>query len=250
MPWSDEPPLLEVHDLYVARDAGHADVLRGVSLHVRTGEIVCVIGPNGAGKSTLLRAACGLAPVRRGRVLFDDRDITNIRPHDGLLSAGLAFVPQRPSIFPEMTVRENLLLGMYAQRDRGQTRVGLEYAYSLFPQLAGHARRAARDVAAAERRMLELARALMWRPRLVLIDELSAGLTPSIAASMFGELRRLSGEAQLTILLAEQNARQALAISDRGYVLDLGRLIFDGTGAEVLSNVGVRRSMLGTEPVD
>jgi ABC-type branched-subunit amino acid transport system ATPase component len=248
MVWSEDRPLLEVHDLYATADGGDVDVLHGVSLHARAGEIVSIIGPNGAGKSTLLRAVFGLVPVARGRVLFDDRDVTNIRPHDGLLAAGIAFVPQRRSIFPEMTVRENLVLGMDARRDRGLARSGLSYAYALFPQLARYARQVAKEIGVAERRMLELARALMWRPRLVLIDELSAGLAPPEAASMFSELQRLSVEAQLTIVLSEQNARQALGISDRGYVLDLGRQIFDGTGAEVLSNVLVRRSLLGTAP--
>lgn len=244
--WSEDRPLLEVHDLYGGSFDPGVDVLRGASLHVRGGEMVCVIGPNGAGKSTLLRAVYGLVPVRRGRVLFDDRDVTNVRPHDGLLTAGIAFVPQQRSIFPRMTVRENLALGMYASRDRALVRTGLAYAYEVFPQLAAHTRRAAGQISVAERRMLEVARALMWKPRLVLIDELSAGLTPPVAASILQELRRLSAEAHVAILLSEQNARQALAVSDRGYVLQLGRQIFEGTGAEVLSNVVVRRSLLGT----
>jgi ABC-type branched-subunit amino acid transport system ATPase component len=244
--WNQERPLLEVHDLYAGGHEPGAGMLRGASLHVRGGEIVCVLGPNGAGKSTLLRAVYGLVPVHRGRVLFDDRDVTNIRPRDRLLSAGIAFVPQQRSVFPRMTVRENLALGMYASRDRALVRAGLEHAFRAFPQLAGHARRAAGDLGGAERRMLEVARALMWSPRLVLIDELSAGLTPAVAGSMFTVLRRLSAETGLAVLLSEQNARQALAISDRGYVLDLGRQIFEGTGAEVLSNVVVRRSLLGT----
>jgi ABC-type branched-subunit amino acid transport system ATPase component len=244
--WSGDRPLLEVHDLYGGGDDQGGDLLRGASLHVRAGEIVCVIGPNGAGKSTLLRAVFGLEPVRRGRVLFDDRDVTNVRPHDGLLTAGISFVSQQRSIFPQMTVRENLILGMYARRDRALVRAGLAYAYEVFPQLAAHARRAAGQVSVAERRLLEIARALMWKPRLVLIDELSAGLTPPVAGAILRELRRLSDETRLAILLSEQNARQALAISDRGYVLQLGRQIFEGTGAEVLSNVVVRRSLLGT----
>lgn len=243
--WSDDRPLLEVYDLYGGDDPG-SDLLRGASLHVRGGEIVCVIGPNGAGKSTLLRAVYGLVPVRRGRVLFDDRDVTNVRPHDGLLIAGIAFVPQQRSIFPQLTVRENLALGMYAARERALVRAGLAYAYEVFPQLAAHARRAAGQLGVAERRTLEVARALMWKPRLVLIDELTAGLRPPVAAAIFRQLRQLSAETKLAILLAEHNARQALAISDRGYVFQLGRQIFEGTGAEVLSSVVVRRSLLGT----
>lgn len=246
MAWSERRPLLEVHDLYGGGYDPGGDVLRGASLQVREGETVCVIGPNGAGKSTLLRAVYGLVPVRRGRVLFDDRDVTNVRPRDSLLSAGITFVPQKRSIFPQMTVRENLVLGMYVCRDRALVRAGLAHAYQVFPRLAEQARRAAGEISIAERRMLEVARALMWMPRLVLIDELSAGLAPPVAASIFTELRRLSAESQLAILLAEQNARQALAISDRGYVLELGRQIFEGTGAEALSNVVVRRSLLGT----
>jgi branched-chain amino acid transport system ATP-binding protein len=145
-----------------------------------------------------------------------------------------------------MTVQDNLALGMYLRPDRALTRARLAYAYDAFPQLAPQARRAAGHLAAIEQRMLELARALMWMPRLVLIDELAAGLTPADAASIFAELCRLSAEANLTILMADQNARQALRISDRGYVIELGRQIFEGTRAELLSSVALRRSLLGT----
>ncbi|HUH07279.1 MAG TPA: ABC transporter ATP-binding protein [Egibacteraceae bacterium] len=242
--WNDGRPLLEVHDLHAGYDAGR-DVVRGASLHVRAHEIVCVIGPNGAGKSTLLGALYGLTPKRRGRVLFDDRDIIGSRPHDGVRSAGIALVPQQRSIFPRMSVKENLVLGLHQRRDRAVTRARLADAYAMFPQLRRPARRRAGEIDVAEQRMLELARALMWRPRLVLVDELSAGLAPPAAASIFEELRRLRAEADLTILMCEQNARQALSIADRGYVLHLGRQIFEGTGAELLSNVAVRRSLLG-----
>jgi ABC-type branched-subunit amino acid transport system ATPase component len=244
--WNEDRPLLEIQDLHAAGYDPAIEVLRGASMHVREGEIVCVVGPNGAGKSTLLRALYGLVPVRRGRVLFDDRDITNIRPAEALHSAGIALVPQYRSVFPEMTVQENLTLGLYLQRDRVVARSRLAYAYDMFPQLRAKARQVAGQLAVAERRMLEVARALMWRPRLVLIDELSSGLTPTLAASIFAELRRMSTDAAVTILVAEQNARLALAISDRGYVLELGRQIFEGTKSEMLSSVAVRRSLLGT----
>ena len=244
--WIGDRPLLEIQDLRAAGYDPAIEVLRGASMHVREGEIVCVIGPNGAGKSTLLRALYGLVPVRHGRVLFDDRDITNIRPTEALRSAGIALVPQYRSVFPQMTVQENLTLGLYLQRDRASAQDRLSYAYDVFPQLGSKARQVAGQLAVAERRMLELARALMWMPRLVLIDELSSGLKPMLAASIFAELRRLSAEAHVTILMAEQNARHALAISDRGYVLELGRQIFEGTKTEMLSSVAVRRSLLGT----
>nr|WP_281386786.1 ATP-binding cassette domain-containing protein [Jiangella mangrovi] len=224
--------------------------MHGVSLFVREGEVVCVVGPNGAGKSTLLHAMSGLAPVSRGRVLFDDRDITGVGPADGLRSAGVALVPQYRTIFPEMTVRENLTLGLSPHRDRAAVRARLGYAYDVFPRLAAQARRAAGDLAVADRRVLELARALVWTPRLILIDELSAGLPPALAAPIVAELRRLSADAGVTILLAEQDARHALAVSDRGYVLALGRQVFEGTRAEMLASVAVRRSLLGTAGPD
>jgi ABC-type branched-subunit amino acid transport system ATPase component len=238
-----ERPLLEVQDVYAAYTAG-SDILKGVSLHVKPGEIVCVIGPNGAGKSTVFKALYGFLDVRRGRVLFDDRDLTNVRPQDAL-KAGITIVPQLRSVFPQMTVYENLELGMYLERNKQRIRARIAYILELFPRLAERAKQLAGTMSGGEQRMLEIGRALMWEPRLVLMDEPSAGLAPLITKAIFRNIRRLNEEIGLTVLMIEQNARQGLEISDRGYVLELGRNSYEGTGAELLANAQVRRAFLG-----
>ncbi|RMG94268.1 MAG: ABC transporter ATP-binding protein [Chloroflexi bacterium] len=239
---NEERPLLEVQDIY----AGYQDfdILQGVSLHVKPGEIVCVIGPNGAGKSTVFKALYGFLRIRRGRVLFDDRDITNIRPQDAL-RAGITIVPQLRSVFPQMTVLENLEMGMYLERDKERVRRRIEYIFELFPRLAERAKQKAGTMSGGEQRMLEIGRALMWEPKLVLMDEPSAGLAPLITKAIFQQIRRLNQEIGLTVLMIEQNARQGLEISHRGYVLELGRNSYEGTGRELIENPEVRRAFLG-----
>ena len=236
-------PLLEVQDVY----AGYLvdfDILKGVSLHVKPGEIVCVIGPNGAGKSTVFKALYGFLNIRQGRVLFDDRDMTHIRPQDAL-KAGITIVPQLRSVFPQMTVYENLEMGMYLERDKARVARRIKYILDLFPRLAERAKQKAGTMSGGEQRMLEIGRALMWEPKLVLMDEPSAGLAPLITKTIFSNIRRLNREIGLTVLMIEQNARQGLEISDRGYVLELGQNSYEGTGRELLDNVEVRRAFLG-----
>lgn len=236
-------PLLEVQDIY----SGYVpdfDILKGVSLHVKPGEIVCVIGPNGAGKSTVFKALYGFLNVRRGRVLFDDRDITNIRPQD-TLKAGITIVPQLRSLFPQMTVYENLEMGMYLEKDKSRIKERIDYILELFPRLAERAKQKAGTMSGGEQRMLEIGRALMWQPKLVLMDEPSAGLAPLITQMIFENILRLNNEIELTVLMIEQNARQGLQISDRGYVLELGKNSYEGTGDELLHNDEVRRAFLG-----
>jgi ABC-type branched-subunit amino acid transport system ATPase component len=236
-------PLLEVKEIY----AGYldADILKGVSLEVREGEIVCVIGPNGAGKSTVFKAIYGFIDVRRGQVLFDGNDITASRPQ-ALLSSGISIVPQLRSVFPQMTVYENLELGMYLERDRKRIKRRIEQIYGLFPRLAERNKQKAGTMSGGEQRMLEIGRALMLEPRLLLMDEPSAGLAPLITKAIFEQVQYLNHELGLTILMIEQNARQGLEFSDRGYVLELGENSYHGSGQELIANPEVRRAFLGS----
>lgn len=236
-------PLLEVQDIYSGYVQDY-DILQGVSLHVKPGEIVCVIGPNGAGKSTVFKTLYGFLEVRQGRVLFDDRDITNIRPQNAL-KAGITIVPQLRSVFPQMTVYENLEMGMYLEQDSQRIKQRIDYILNLFPRLAERAKQKAGTMSGGEQRMLEIGRALMWEPKLVLMDEPSAGLAPLITKTIFDNIKRLNDEIGLTVLMIEQNARQGLEISDRGYVLELGKNSYEGTGNELLRNDAVRRAFLG-----
>lgn len=240
---SNGRPLLEVQDIYSGYQADF-DIIKGVSLHVKPGEIVCVIGPNGAGKSTVFKALYGFLNVRQGRVLFDDRDITNIRPQEAL-KAGITIVPQLRSVFPDMTVAENLEMGMYLERDKKRIKQRIAYILELFPRLAERKNQKAGTMSGGEQRMLEIGRALMWEPKLVLMDEPSAGLAPLITKMIFQGIDRLNKEIGLTVLMIEQNARQGLEISDRGYVLELGQNSYEGTGKELLDNEEVRRAFLG-----
>jgi ABC-type branched-subunit amino acid transport system ATPase component len=240
---SNGRPLLEVQDIYTGYTP-EIDILKGVSLHVKPGEIVCVIGPNGAGKSTVFKALYGFLDVRQGRILFDDRDITNIRPQNAL-KAGITIVPQLRSIFPQMTVYENLELGMYLEMDKERIKRRINYILELFPRLAERAKQKAGTMSGGEQRMLEIGRALMWEPKLVLMDEPSAGLAPLITKTIFKNIKRLNEEIGLTVLMIEQNARQGLEVSDRGYVLELGQNSYEGSGRELLRNTEVRRAFLG-----
>jgi ABC-type branched-subunit amino acid transport system ATPase component len=234
--------LLEVKDLY----AGYQklDILQGVNLHVKDSEIVCVIGPNGAGKSTVFKAIYGFINIRKGRVLFDGQDITDYRPQQ-LLKAGISIVPQLRSVFPQMTVLENLEMGMYLERDETRVRQRIREIFDLFPRLAERAKQNAGTMSGGEQRMLEIGRALMTNPRLLLMDEPSAGLAPVITEIIFEQISHLNKELGLTVLMIEQNARQGLEISDRGYVLQLGVNSYEGPSQELLNDPEVRRAFLG-----
>lgn len=235
-------PLLEVKDIY----AGYldADILQGVSLDVRRGEIVCVIGPNGAGKSTVFKAIYGFIDVRKGQVLFDGQDITKARPQ-AMLNSGISIVPQLRSVFPQMTVYENLEMGMYLERDRKRIKQRVQDIFDLFPRLAERSSQKAGTMSGGEQRMLEIGRALMLEPQLLLMDEPSAGLAPLITKNIFQQVQYLNRELGLTILMIEQNARQGLEFSHRGYVLELGKNSYQGTGRELIENAEVRRAFLG-----
>ena len=234
--------LLDVQDLY----AGYQklDILKGVNLQVNPGEIVCVIGPNGAGKSTVFKAVYGFIEIRKGRTLFDGNDVTTYRPQE-MLRAGVSIVPQLRSVFPQMTVIENLEMGMYLEKDNKQVRNRIDEIFDLFPRLAERKQQKAGTMSGGEQRMLEIGRALMYKPKLLLMDEPSAGLAPLITKMIFEQIEHLNRELGLTVLMIEQNARQGLEISDQGYVLQLGKNSFKGPSKELLDNPEVRQAFLG-----
>lgn len=235
-------PLLEVRDVF----AGYLDfdILQGVNLEVHSEEVVCVIGPNGAGKSTVFRAVYGLIKVRLGQVMFGGEEITNFTPQK-VLQSGIAIVPQLRSVFPQMTVLENLEMGMFLERDAARIAERIDVIFGLFPRLAERSKQMAGTMSGGEQRMLEIGRALMLEPKLLMMDEPSAGLAPSITRMIFDHVSRLNDEIGLTVLMIEQNARQGLEASHRGYVLELGKNTYEGTGQELIENPDVRRAFLG-----
>ena len=235
-------PLLEVRDVF----AGYLDfdILQGVNLEVYPEEVVCVIGPNGAGKSTVFRAVYGLIKVRLGQITFAGREITNFTPQQ-VLQNGIAIVPQLRSVFPQMTVLENLEMGMFLEKDTRRIEERIDVVFGLFPRLAERAKQLAGTMSGGEQRMLEIGRSLMLEPKLLMMDEPSAGLAPSITRMIFEHVERLNEEIGLTVLMIEQNARQGLEASHRGYVLELGKNTYEGTGQELIDNPDVRRAFLG-----
>ena len=241
-PAPEAGPLLQIEDVYAGY--GAEDILKGVSMEVYPGEIVCVIGPNGAGKSTVFKAVYGFVKVRRGRVIFDGREITNWKPQE-VIQAGLAMVPQLPSIFPQMTVYENLEMGLFLERDNQVIQERIEYVFELFPRLRERSGVMAGALSGGERRMLEIGRALLIQPKMLLMDEPSAGLAPLIVRTIFELVQELNAKLGLTVLMIEQNARRGLEASHRGYVLELGRVTYRGQAQELLDNPQVRRAFLG-----
>ena len=222
---------------------GKLDILHDVSLAVNVGEIVSIIGPNGAGKSTAFKTIVGFLRPRRGTVSFNGEDITGLRP-DLVLRRGMAYVPQGRIVFPDMTVLENLEMGAYIERDRARVAAALERVYALFPIL--HERRAQRagTMSGGEQQMVAIARALMTTPKLILLDEPSLGLSPKFVTLIFEKLAAMR-QAGYTLMVVEQNATRALAIADRGYVLELGRNRFEGSGQRLLADPEVKRLYLG-----
>ena len=234
--------LLDIQEIY----AGYQklDILKGVNLQVFPEEIVCVIGPNGAGKSTIFKAVYGFIQIRQGRTLFDDSDVTNYRPQQ-MLKAGVSIVPQSRSVFPQMTVLENLEMGMILEKNKDRVQKRIDDILTLFPRLAERKKQIAGTMSGGEQRMLEIGRALMYNPKLLLMDEPSAGLAPLITRMIFEKILILNQEIGLTVLMIEQNARKGLEISDRGYVLQLGKNTYEGTSRQLLEDPEVRRSFLG-----
>jgi len=225
---------------------GKVQALRGVSLHVSKGELVALIGANGAGKTTILNAISGLLPVRRGDILLEGRSISRSAPHR-IVQQGVVQVPEGRQLFPDMSVRDNLLLGSYrwpqAQKRRA-LREELDRVLAMFPILGERARQAAGTLSGGEQQMVAIGRALMARPRVLLLDEPSMGLAPMVARQIFDTIRGLCKQG-LTILLVEQNARAALRLCDRGYVLETGRVVLEGTPEQLERNREVQRAYLG-----
>jgi len=222
---------------------GGFDILHGIDLEVRKGEIVSIVGPNGSGKSTVFKAIYGLINIRLGEVVFERQNVTAMSPQD-LLRTGIAMVPQLSTIFPSMTVYENLELGMYLVRDKARVKKRIDEILALFPRLAQRKAQYAGTLSGGERRALEIGRSLMLNPRMILMDEPSVGLSPILASDMFEQLRELRAVG-ITFLLIEQNARSALELADRGYVIQRGLVSHTGTGRALLGDDEVRRSFLG-----
>ena len=233
--------LLEVHDLHAGY--GKLEILKGVSLRVEPGQVVSIIGPNGAGKSTVFKTVFGLLPARDGRVLLDGEDVTN-RPPGELLRRGMAYVPQGRNVFPLMTVEENLLLGAYTRPGSAELAGEVAQLYATFPVLSESRRKRASDLSGGQQQMLEMARALLLKPRLILLDEPTLGLAPLVFKEIFRIIENLRRLGQ-TILMVEQNAAKALEISDYAYVLELGQNRYEGAGEAIRNDDRVRRLYLG-----
>ena len=233
--------LLEVEALDV--HYGAVKALSGVSFHVDAGEIVTLVGSNGAGKTTTLRAVSGLVPASSGRVRYDGADALGERP-DRLLARGLAHAPEGRGVFPALTVRENLLLGAFLRRG-AEVDADLEKQLALFPRLKERFSQPAGTLSGGEQQMLAIARALMARPRLLLLDEPSLGLAPQVVHRIFELLAEVNRRDRVAILLVEQNAHLALGLAHRGYVLETGSVLLSGTGRELLASDQVRKAYLG-----
>lgn len=222
---------------------GRLLVLKGISLHVRPGEVVTLIGANGAGKSTTLKAIAGLLPIWRGQVQFAGEDLNRLSAEQ-VVARGLALVPEGRRVFTSLSVKANLELGAFHRRDQRQVRRDLEELQERFPLFRERAHQPAGTLSGGEQQILAIGRALMARPRLLMLDEPSMGLAPRILRQVYDILRELKARGT-TLLLVEQNARAALSLADRGYVMETGRIILDGTAAELSEDPEVQRAYLG-----
>jgi branched-chain amino acid transport system ATP-binding protein len=234
--------LLDVKDIHVFY--GNIEAVKGMSFHVDRGEIVCLIGANGAGKTTTLRTVSGLLRPREGAIFYDDQRIDLLPAHE-IVGLGVAQSPEGRRIFPRMTVRENLDMGAFTRKDAEQ-RQDLEHILELFPILKERARQAAGTLSGGEQQMLAIGRALMTKPKLLLLDEPSMGLAPIVVQRIFETIREISQQG-VTILLVEQNAAQALGLANRGYVIETGRIVLEDEARALLANERVRKAYLGEE---
>ena len=222
---------------------GNIQALWDVDIHIDEGEIVTLVGANGAGKTSTLMAVCGVTPVRRGEIFFNGQAI-HTQKTDRIVRLGISHVPEGRLIFPELTVRENLELGAYLRRDTQGIRHDLDRVFDLFPILAARSGQAGGTLSGGEQQMLAISRALMARPRLLLLDEPSLGLAPIVIRQIFGIIRTIN-ESGATIFLVEQNAHQALNVAHRGYVMENGRITMEDAGDRLLNNEAVRKAYLG-----
>ena len=235
--------MLKISDLHV--NYGGINALRGISLEVPDGEIVTLIGANGAGKSTTLRTITGLVKAASGSVLWNDTELLG-KPIDEIFKSGIAMVPEGRRVFSDLTVLENLRIGAYLRKDTAEIEKDIEWVYSLFPRLKERYWQYAGTLSGGEQQMLAVGRALMSRPKLMMMDEPSLGLAPLVVQDIFGIIKEINRQG-VTILLIEQNANMALRIADRGYVLETGRISMTGTGMELLNDESVKAAYLGTK---
>ena len=233
--------LLEVKDLVVSY--GGIEALKGISFSGDEGQIVTLIGANGAGKSTTLRAITGIVPVKSGTILYNGEDITGMDTQK-VVERGIALVPEGRRVFANLTVLENLKIGAYLRKDTAQIQKDIEYIYKLFPRLEERSWQLAGTLSGGEQQMLAVGRAMMTRPRLIMMDEPSLGLAPLVVKDIFGIINRLSADG-ITILLIEQNANAALHAAHYGYVLETGMMTLSGTGEELLSSKSIQEAYLG-----
>lgn len=236
-------PLLQVTDMVVGY--GRIRALHGITLDVRRGELVTLLGANGAGKSTTMRALSGLLPLGGGRILFDGADISHVKAHERV-TLGMIQVPEGRGVFPGMTVQENLDMGCYARpfTSKAEYAAQLDRVFELFPRLAERRSQIGGTMSGGEQQMLAIGRALMARPRLLMLDEPSMGLAPMVIAQIFRIISEINSQGT-TILLVEQNAQQALRRTDRAYILETGEITRTGTGTELLSDPAVEQAYLG-----
>lgn len=238
--------MLEIKDLHVSY--GGIQALRGVSLNVPDGKIVTLIGANGAGKSTLMRTISGLVKAQSGSILWNGQELLG-KPIDQIVSSGIAMSPEGRRVFADLTVLENLKIGAYLRKDKAETEKDLEWVYSLFPRLRERSWQSAGTLSGGEQQMLAVGRALMSKPKLLMLDEPSLGLAPIVVREIFDIIRTVNQQG-ITVLLNEQNANMALKVADYAYVLETGTLTLSGTGAELLTNEQVKAAYLGKKCVD
>ncbi|MDZ7379672.1 MAG: ABC transporter ATP-binding protein [candidate division KSB1 bacterium] len=235
--------LLEVNNIHTYY--GHIYALKGISLTVDKGEVVTLIGANGAGKTTTLKTISGLLHPRQGTILLEGERINGLPPHE-IVARGIGQAPEGRQVFTRLTVQENLEMGAYSRKDKEGIKRDLDYVYHLFPRLAERRNQAGGTLSGGEQQMLAIGRALMTRPRVLLLDEPSMGLAPVLVDTIFEIIRQLNNQG-VTILLVEQNAARALSVANRGYVLETGQIILQGSAKELIQNEQVRKAYLGEE---
>ena len=233
--------MLEVKDMEVYY--GVIQAIKGVSFEVNEGEVIALIGANGAGKTTILHAVTGLLTPQKGSILFEGKDITKTPAHK-IVGLGMAHVPEGRRVFSELSVYQNLKLGAYTRSDKGEIEQTLEMVYKRFPRLAERRNQLAGTLSGGEQQMLAMGRALMSNPRIILMDEPSMGLSPILVNEIFDIIQSVS-EAGTTVLLVEQNAKKALAIADRAYVLETGRIVMSGDAKELMNDDSIKKAYLG-----
>jgi len=234
-------PILKIEDLWV-RYSG-LPVIQGISFEINRGETVCIVGSNGAGKTTILRAIMGSQRAYQGEILFEGEDIRTL-PTEAIVRLGITYVPEEKMLFGPMTVEENLLIGAYIVDDETRKRANLEYVYRLFPRLEERKTQLANTLSGGEQQMVAIGRGLMSNPKILMLDEPSLGLAPVLVDEVLDTVKKLKEE-KMTILLVEQNVRETLEISDKGYVIQTGRIVTEGRAHELLDSPEIQRAFLG-----